>query len=238
MDDDIDKVVKSIFGIAPDDGEQDRFSQMMAGGAAVVSPSPAPQAMWQRVRDQVAGFQKIDPQFSPEAVASRAQVLLAREFQAENAMDASGLAGIATPDFIECLQEKIAQWRAAGMRRVVENPTFDPGVLFKVTVDGDSQRAVVRMTGSAVRYVADAALGGLADGSRDPESFTEFVAMRRPVGAVTPAVSAPAAKMTVCPGCGAPISAGASLCSYCGTALGSNAVGDWLLDHLSQSAYT
>jgi hypothetical protein len=95
---------------------------------------------------------------------------------------------------------------------------------------------MVRFTGGARRFLRDVTTGMVAEGSAQLESFTEFAIFVRPAGSTTPKTAASGGPIH-CPSCGAPVDAGAMMCSFCGAAL-TGTGGAWLLDKVSVSAYT
>jgi predicted lipid-binding transport protein (Tim44 family) len=203
-----------------------------------VPPASAPPArpLWEQAQAQIAALQKIDPDFSEVAFIAQASKEYMAAFAAEGAMNVDSAAAILTPNFRDQLEGRITGWRAAGYRRVAKDLKLDGGTVFKVSIDGDKQRLMVRFVGTAVRYTEDMATGSAADGSTQPESFTEFVSFDRPAGSTTPKPVA-AGGPAHCPACGAPATQGTIYCSFCGTPI-TGTGGIWLLSRISVSAYT
>jgi predicted lipid-binding transport protein (Tim44 family) len=206
-----------------------------ASGSA--PPAPVQQATpAQRVRDEIAALQQIDPDFNDLQFLAQATPQYNAVLAAENAMNAAGLSGIATPSFIDWLKKSIADWNADGLRRVVKDVNALAPAIIRVTLDGVNQAILVRFSGTAVRCTQDITSGTAVDGSLQSDSFTEFATFVRPAGTTTPK-SAGQGGATHCPACGAPTVAGAATCPFCGTQLtGTGSL--WLIDHLSESAYT
>ena len=203
---------------------------------ASLGPDISSQPMWQKARQQIEDLQKIDPNFNEVGFLTVASSAYVQALNAEDAMDASGAADVVTPAYAARLQQHIDDWKNQGLRRVVRGLKLDGTTLFKISLDGVSQGLVVRISGSGVRYTQDSATGMAAEGSVQNETFTEFATFVRPAGAVTPK-SAQLGGATHCPSCGAPAPMSATKCAFCGTPLTASSA-PWLLDHISQSAYT
>jgi hypothetical protein len=201
-----------------------------------LGPDIVAQPMWQKARQQIDDLRKIDPDFNEVAFLSIAASAYTTALAAEGAMDPSGARNVDTPAFAAHLAQRIDAWKNQGLRRVVSGIKLDGTTLFKVSLDGATQSLVVRISGSGVRYTQDTATGVAAEGSMQTESFTEFATLVRPAAAVTPK-SAQVGGPTHCPSCGAPAPAMATICPYCKTPLTPGGA-PWLLDHVSQSAYT
>ena len=203
-----------------------------------IGPSPQMPArpLWEQAQSQVAGLQKIDPDFSDIAFVAQASKEYMAVFAAEGAMNVDSISGIVTPDFLQRLRKRIEDWNGSGYRRVTKDLKLDGGTVFKVAIEGDTQDITVRFVGSAVRYTQDLASGTAVEGSMQPESFTEFVGFERPAGSTTPKPVA-AGGPSHCPACGAPATEGSVYCSFCGTPLAGTG-GNWRLDKISLSAYT
>jgi len=201
-----------------------------------VAPVAAPQPMWAQAHQQVDALKQIDPDFNEVAFLDFAAKAYTQTLTAEGAMDASALHDIATPAFADRLAKRIDDWKDQGFRRVVSAVKLDGVTLFKVSLDGVSQVLTVRVAGSAVRYTQDASSGGASEGSLKDGTFIEFPTFIRPAGAVTPK-TAQLGGATHCPSCGAPAPMSATKCPFCNTPLTPSGA-PWLLDHVSQSAYT
>jgi hypothetical protein len=194
------------------------------------------QPMWVKAQQQVDSLKQIDPDFNQIAFLDYAAKAWTQAQTAEGAMDASGASGVVTPAYAANLKSRIDDWKNEGFRRVVSGLKLDGTTLYKVSLDGVSQSLVVRVAGSGVRYTQDTATGSSADGSVKNETFTEFATFVRPTGTVTPK-TAQLGGSTHCPSCGAPAPMLATKCEFCNTPL-TPAGAPWLLDHVSQSAYT
>jgi predicted lipid-binding transport protein (Tim44 family) len=207
-----------------------------AFGAADPADAAPVKPMWQQAQDQIAALQKIDPDFSDVGFLAAAAKTYQGALGAEGASNADALGSAATQHFRDALAQRIADWQSAGMTHHVSDVKLDSPVLFKVSVDGTQQVLMVRFTGTAVRYTADATSNIVTEGSAQSGYFTEFASFVRPAGTTTPK-SVAAGAPSHCPGCGAPMQPGAAVCPYCNTPLtgtGSN----WQIDKVSASAYT
>ena len=210
---------------------------MMMTPASVLDTATMPQPSGaQRTHDEIASLQQIDPDFNDIQFLEAATAQYDAYVAADGAMDPDALVSIATPSFAECHRKQVADWRAAGLRRVVRGVELIGSAIIKVTVDGTRQAIVVRFSTSGVRYTQDVDSGVATDGSAASQTFTEFATFVRPPGTTTPK-SAGAGGATHCPSCGAPTTAGDAKCPFCGTQL-TGTGGTWLLDHISASAYT
>jgi predicted lipid-binding transport protein (Tim44 family) len=226
-----------------DDGGVGSMTTLETSGSMPVSMTPpeatvteAPPSMIQRAHAEIVSLQTIDPDFSELQFLAQAGAGFETYLAAEGAMDPDTLAQAATPDFVDCFRKRVADWNGGGLQRIVSGVKMLGSAVFKVTLDGTRQAIVVRFNASAVRYSKDASTGIAVEGSIQPSSFTEFATFVRPAGSTTPK-SAAAGAATHCPSCGAPTAAGAASCPFCGTQLtGTGAA--WLLDKLSESAYT
>jgi hypothetical protein len=205
--------------------------QLDAGAATV-----AAQPMWAKAQQQVDSLKQIDPDFNQIAFLDYAAKAWTQAQNAESAMDASGASVFVTPAYAANLKSRIDDWRNQGFRRVISGLKLDGTTLYKVSLDGVSQSLVVRMSGSGIRYTQDTASGTAEDGSMQSDTFTEFATFVRPAGSVTPKTAA-LGGATHCPSCGAPAPASATVCPFCNTPLTPSGA-PWLLDHVSQSAYT
>jgi hypothetical protein len=203
---------------------------------APLGPDIASTPMWQKARQQVEDLQKIDSNFNEFGFLTVAASAYLQALAAEDAMNPSAASDVVTPAYAARLAQHVDDWKNQGLRRVIRGMKLDGTTLFKVSLDGVSQALVVRISGSGVRYTQDVATGMAAEGSVQNETFTEFATFIRPAGAVTPK-SAQAGGATHCPSCGAPAPMSATRCAFCGTPLTASSA-PWLLDHISQSAYT
>jgi hypothetical protein len=203
---------------------------------APLGPDITSVPMWQKARQQIEDLQKIDPNFSEVAFLSAAASAYTQALAAEGSMDPNAARDVVTPAYAARLAQRIDDWKNSGLRRVVKDTKLDGTTLFKVSLDGLTQSLVARISGSGVRYTQDAATGIAAEGSLHNESFTEFATLVRSAGAVTPK-TAQLGGPTHCPSCGAPAPASATVCPFCNTPLTPGGA-PWLLDHVSQSAYT
>lgn len=217
-------------------------SDSISGDTMVTTPLPIDTAMIpqptgaQRTHDEVATLQQIDPDFNEIEFLSMATAQYNAYIAADGAMDPDALAVVATPAFVDAYRKEVADWRAAGMRRVVRDMTPIGSAIIKVSVDGTRQAVIVRFSTSGVRFTQDADSGVATEGSAASQTFSDFVTFVRPPGTTTPK-SAGTGGATHCPSCGAPTTAGAAKCPFCGTQL-TGTGGTWLLDHVSASAYT
>jgi hypothetical protein len=215
---------------------EDDLGAIGAVGSPLPNPPQPVKPLWEQAQSQIASLKTIDPDFSEVAFLEQASKAYIAVCDAQSTMSADAAGSRVTPSYLNGLRAQIAQWNSSGMRRVCKDLKLDGGTMFKVSVDGDRQVITARFTGEATRFTQDVATGAAVDGSMQPESFTEFVSFVRPAGATTPkAVGAGAPAH--CPACGAPATAGAIYCSFCGTPL-TGTGGVWLLDHISVSAYT
>ena len=200
------------------------------------APTAQPLSVAERVHQQVAALQQLDPDFNDLAFLSQATAQYGSTLAAESAMNPDAFEGIATPSFIDWFRQRVAGWNSAGLRCVIQDVKLDGSMIIKVSVDGTAHAIVVRFSGSAVRYTQDVASGAAVDGAMTSQTFTEFATFVRPAGTTTPKTAA-SGGATHCPSCGAPTTSGAAACPYCGTQLtGTGAT--WLLDRISASAYT
>jgi len=203
----------------------------VADTATMPQPSGA-----QRALNEIATLQQIDPDFNEIGFLEMATAQYDAYVAADGAMDPDALAAVATPSFVDCYRKEAADWRAAGMRRVVRDMTTTGSAIIKVSVDGTRQAVIVRFSASGVRFTQDADSGVATEGSAALQTFSDFVTFVRPPGTTTPK-SAGTGGATHCPSCGAPTTSGAAKCPFCGTQL-TGTGGTWLLDHVSASAYT
>lgn len=201
-----------------------------------LGPDLTSQPMWQKARQQIDDLQKIDPDFNEVAFLSIAASAYLQALAAEGAMDPSGARDVVTPAFAAHLAQRIDDWKNQGLRRVISGTRLDGTTLFKISLDGVSQSLVVRISGAGVRYTQDSATGVAAEGSVQNETFTEFATLVRPAGTVTPK-TAQLGGPTHCPSCGAPAPMTGTRCPFCNSPLTPGGA-PWLLDHVSQSAYT
>jgi predicted lipid-binding transport protein (Tim44 family) len=208
-----------------------QFDASVASAAGV-----ATQPMWAKAQQQIDSLKQIDPDFNQIAFLDFAAKAWTQAQTAEGAMDASGATDVVTPAYATNLKTHIDDWKNQGFRRVISGLKLDGTTLYKVSLDGVSQSLVVRMAGSGIRYTQDTASGTAEDGSMQSETFTEFATFVRPAGTVTPKTAALGGQ-THCPSCGAPAPATATVCPFCNTPLTPGG-SPWLLDHVSQSAYT
>lgn len=217
----------------------DDVSELAMASQAPITDAPMtiPQpSMQQRAQDAIATLQQIDPDFNELQFVDQATRGYQAYLAADAAMDPDALSAVATASFVDQYRQRVAQWRAAGVRRVGHDAKILGAAVMKVSVDGTQQSIVVRFSTSGVRFTQDADTGVATEGSSQSDSFTEFGTFVRPAGTTTPK-SAADGGATHCPSCGAPTTAGAARCPYCGTQLtGTGAI--WLLDHISVSAYT
>jgi len=217
-------------------------SDSLSGDAMMTTPLPIdtstmPQPTGtQRTHDEIATLQQIDPDFNEIEFLEMATAQYNAYVAADGAMDPDALAAVATPSFVDCHRKEIADWQAAGMRRVVRDMTTTGSAIIKVSVDGTRQAVLVRFSASGVRFTQDADSGVATEGSAASQTFSDFVTFVRPPGTTTPK-SAGTGGATHCPSCGAPTTSGAAKCPFCGTQL-TGTGGTWLLDHVSASAYT
>jgi Tim44-like domain/zinc-ribbon domain len=217
-------------------------SDSLSGDAMMATPLPIDTATMpqpsgaQRAHDEIATLEQIDPDFNEIEFLSTATAQYDAYVAADGAMDADAMATIATPSFVDRYRKEVADWRAAGLRRVVRDMTVLASAIIKVSVDGTRQAVIVRFSTSGVRFTQDTDSGVATDGSASADTFSDFVTFVRPPGTTTPK-SAGTGGTTHCPSCGAPTTAGAAQCPYCGTQL-TGTGGTWLLDHISASAYT
>jgi predicted lipid-binding transport protein (Tim44 family) len=229
---------RRIFG-APVPNEMN-LEASLSGGVSELPPdavmSATPRPMSEIAHDQIAQLQRIDPDFNEVAFLSQATNAFQAALQAEGAMNPDAVSSIGTSAFVDCLKQKVADWRNSGLTRTIGGLKLDPPTLMKISVDGTQQQMAVRFTGTAVRNTTDSMTNTLSDGSAQPQWFTEFATFVRPAGSTTPKAAAAGAPVN-CPKCGAPAPPGALVCPYCSSPL-SGTGGTWLLDHLSASAYT
>jgi len=201
--------------------------------AWTVAPPPSIQ---DRVHDEVAGLQQIDPDFNELQFLAQAADVYMRYLACDAEMNAAGMTAIATPRCVAAYQACAANWEKAGLRRVVHDMKMVSSAIINVMLDGSRQAIVVRLVSTGVRFTQDISSGVAAVGSPQSDYFTEFVTFVRPPGTTTPK-SAGSGGAIHCPSCGAPTTAGEVKCPFCGTQL-TGTGGTWLLDHLSASAYT
>lgn len=206
---------------------------MTPSDQAVASP---PVSIQQRVHDEIAALQQIDPDFNDLQFLSQVTAQYQTYLAADAAMSADSLTSIGTPGFVDGYRQCVAAWKAAGLRRVVHDMKMLGSAIIRVSLDGTSQAIVVRFSTTGVRFRQDVDSGTATDGSSQSDSFTEFGTFVRPAGTST---SKPAATggATHCPSCGAPTTAGDPVCPFCGTQL-TGTGSAWLLDKISASAYT
>ncbi|MBC5823877.1 MAG: zinc-ribbon domain-containing transport protein [Candidatus Eremiobacteraeota bacterium] len=192
--------------------------------------------MAEQARVQLAAVSKSDPNFSEIDFLRRAAQVYSETLAAEGAMQVAAVQASVTPAFLLRLQARFGHWRDSGETRILTDLVCDSPLILKAVVGDKNESLTVRFTGSAVRYTKDDDSGVAVEGSVDPISFCEFATFIRPADSLTP--DSPATGMAnVCPSCGAPLGEGEPTCGFCGAAsrrLG----GTWLLDRISESAYT
>jgi len=216
--------------------EAPAIDDMAASPTLIPSPSLPMRSMADRAQEQIAGLQKIDPDFSDVQFLGQAATIYGAALAAECSMNVDALASIATPALIASFKTRLTTLSGAGLACVVKDIKLLGTTIFKISMDGTRQSIVVRFVGTGVRATQDSASGAAVDGSLTSNSFTEFATFVRPAGTTTPKAAAAGGAIN-CPSCGAPTVAGAATCPFCGTQLtGTGSV--WLLDHLSFSAYT
>ncbi len=206
---------------------------MSIGNAQTAPPLPP---MWVQAKAQIESLRKGDPNFSESAFLTQAARSYAAALAAEGAMNADGLASLATPDFLRRFQTRLSGWRGAGFTRVVSDVKLDAPTTLKVASGGQFQSITVRFTGTARRFTREDMTNIVVDGAAEPESFSEFATFVRAAGSSTPLTPAGGGNVH-CPSCGAPLEEGAAHCAFCG-ATASGTGGTWLLDRISASAYT
>ena len=217
-------------------------SDDVSGDAMMAAPIPLDTATMpqptgqQRAHDEIGVLQQIDPDFNELQFLQMATAQYDAYSAADGAMDPDALANVATPAFIDAYRQRVAQWKAAGLRRVVHDVSMPGSAVIKVSVDGTRQAIVVRFSTSGVRFTQDVDSGVATEGGSTSETSTEFATFVRPPGTTTPKTPATGAT-THCPSCGAPLAGGEPKCPFCGTQL-TGTGGTWLLDHVSASAYT
>jgi hypothetical protein len=186
-------------------------------------------------RDDVRGLKAIDPNFSDIAFLAQAAQTYQAVLTAEAATDMEKVSAVTTKRFRDCVAAAASERRAHGLMEHVSDVEFHPSTIVNVSVAGAHHRIVARLSGTWVRYTADASTCILTDGSTQRQPFTEFVTFVRPAGTTTPkpiGVGAP----THCPGCGAPTRPGTVICPFCGTPL-TGTGGTWQLDSVSATPY-
>lgn len=195
-----------------------------------------PSSIQDRVHDEVAGLQQIDPDFNELQFLAQAAASYQTYLACDADMNADGMTAIATPQSVAAYRAHVANWQNAGLRRVVHDTKMVSSAIIRVVIDGSRQAIVVRLVSSGVRFTQNIETGGVAEGIPQADLFTVFVTFVRPPGTTTP--KSPGAGGAIhCPSCGAPTTSGAVKCPFCGTQL-TGTGGTWLLDHVSASAYT
>ncbi|MBV8223192.1 MAG: zinc-ribbon domain-containing transport protein [Candidatus Eremiobacteraeota bacterium] len=185
--------------------------------------------------EDVRCISETDPNFSETAFLAQAARTYEAALSAQAALDSSRVSSATTANFRHCLDTAIERLRDSGLIEHVSGLQFDPSHVVRVSIDGTNQVIVVRLSGSWVRYTADASTCILSSGSTQPQPFTEFVTFTRPAGTTTPK-SIGAGGPSHCPGCGAPLQPYSVVCPFCGTPLtGTGAT--WLLDSVSATPY-
>ena len=195
-----------------------------------------PASIQERVHDEIASLQKIDPEFNELQFLAQASSIYQTYLACDADMDPDGMTAIATPECVASYRACVTNWKSAGLRRVVRDTKMVATAIIRVMIDGSRQAIVVRLISSGVRFTQDIDTGAAAEGSAGARSFTEFGTFVRPPGITTPK-SAGAGGAIHCPSCGAPTSTGAAKCPYCGTQL-TGTGGIWLLDKIGASPYT
>ena len=210
------------------------LSPLTGGDPGSVGAPPVP--MQQRAKDEIAALQQIDPGFNELQFLAQATNAYQTYVSADASMDPDALIAVATPTMVQWFRERVADWRAAGVLRVVHDFKLLGSAIMKVSVDGDKQAVIVRFSASGARYTQDADSGAAAEGSMQSDSFTEFATFVRPPGTTTPKTAGDGGA-THCPACGAPTTAGLAKCPFCGTQL-TGTGGNWSLDRISATPYT
>lgn len=203
---------------------------------AQVWTSGPPMSIQERVHAEIAALQQTDPNFNELQFLAQATASYQAYLAADGAMDADALTSFATPEFVTEYRACVSKWRAAGLRRVVHDMKTAGSAVIKIMLDGTRQAMVVRLISTGVRFTQDIDSGIATEGSAQSDSFTQFATFVRPAGTSTPKSGA-AGGTIHCPSCGAPATAGAARCAFCGTNI-TGTGGTWLLDKISESAYT
>lgn len=233
----VDADTRRILGVsAPGDLTLEASMSVDTSLPPDATMSELPKPMAEKARDQIAALQQIDPDFNEVAFLNQATAAFQAAMQAEGAMKPDAAASVGTPAFVDCLKQKVDDWRSGALARNVSGVKLDSPTIMKISVDGTQQQLTVRFTGIAVRNTTDTISNTLSDGSAQPQWFTEFATFVRPAGSTTPKTASAGAPVS-CPRCGAPAPPGAITCPFCSSPL-TGTGGIWLLDHLSASAYT
>ena len=212
------------------------LSPLGAPDLSAAGATSPPMSMQQRAKGEIAALQQIDPDFNELQFLAQATAAYQAWIDADGAMNADALIPVATPAMVQWYRHRVAEWQAAGMRRVRRDCKLLGSAIMKVSVDADVQSIIVRFSSSGVRFTQDSDSGAAAEGSMQSDSFTEFATFVRPPGTTTPKAAADGGA-THCPSCGAPTTAGLAKCPFCGSQLtGTGAT--WSLDRISATPYT
>lgn len=190
--------------------------------------------MWEGI-DEMNALQAIDPQFNEIAFLAQAAQIYQAALSAEAALDIEKVSAITTVRFRDCVAAGASKRRAQGLMEHVSGVEFKPSKIIRVAVAGTQQLIIVRLSGTWVRYIANASTCILTEGSTQPQPFTEFATFARPAGTTTPKPIG-AGSPTHCAGCGAPTRPGTVICPFCSTPL-TGTGGTWLLDSVSATPY-
>jgi hypothetical protein len=172
----------------------------------------------------VARARQADPAFSTELLEDRASLAFWRWIEAQATGDASRLAKLATPDFVQALEQELAALRARGERKLFVDCAVGSVDTRRVLVDGPDEVASLEIRWSARLGVGRA---GARPGNLPSRPQRWVLLLQRRAGAVTAAANGMSTNR--CPNCAAPLTDnGQPSCEFCGTLLASGER-DWVI---------
>ena len=124
----------------------------------------------------------------------------------------------------------IDQYRAEGLRNVLERIEAGRVELAKVEQDAYYDAVTVRLFASMIDYVIDAEGKPVSGSKSKPRAFSEYWTFIRRAGAASDEAAEPGG----CPSCGAPLKVSqAGVCAYCETKVVTGEFG-WVLSAIEQ----
>ncbi len=171
-----------------------------------------------------------DPQFTVEELEQRVRVVFMELQRAWSSMDWSRARAYETDHLFNTHRFWMEQYRAEGLRNVLDDIEIRKVELVKVEPDAFYDAVTVRIYASMIDVVIDGQ-GRVVEGSRTaPRVFTEYWTFIRRAGYRTQ----PDAEPTACPSCGAPVQVDqAGVCAYCETKVVTGEFG-WVLSTIEQ----
>jgi predicted lipid-binding transport protein (Tim44 family) len=149
-----------------------------AGGVATALPETPSE-----LESGVAHIRQMDPAFDPGALAETARRLFPDVQRAVAARDMSPVSARLTPRMYTALTAQCDRIRASRQTNRLEQIDVRRAEVTEAWQESGQDYVTVYLTGSLVDYTVDDASGGLVDGNRAAQDFTEYWTFARPVGA-------------------------------------------------------